>query len=66
MFEIFYERIDKQIIIQLSFDGKKLGYQKVPELVFFDNVVKIYTLLGFKKTDDTNGQALCRLIEQRG
>lgn len=42
---------------------KKLGFQKVPELVFFDNVVKIYTLLGFKKTDDTNGQARCRLIE---
>lgn len=42
---------------------KKMGFQKVPELVLFDNVVKIYTLLGFKKTDDTNGQARCRLIE---
>lgn len=28
---------------------KKLGFQKVPELVLCDNVVKIYTLLGFKK-----------------
>lgn len=42
---------------------KNLGFQKVPELVLFDNVVKIYTLLGFQKTDDTNGQARCRLIE---
>lgn len=45
---------------------KKLGFQKVPELVLFDNVVKIYTLLGFKKTDDTNGQARSRLIEYAG